>query len=528
MKLEDLRPHQVKGIEGLRAGWKSHKWHLLNASCGYGKTAVASYLCGMFAAAGMKTVFAAPYVQLVNQTYDRFGEYGLEDLSVIWQRDERYNARSMIQIASADTLIAKKRRKRPEVNHSLFDEDGNEIEECILPADVKVFIWDECDLRRKDLLEALDQREDIKIIGLTATPYANWLGTYYANFIKPCTTNELIEQGWLTPFEIYRPNLGEAIERMKDVKTRVTGGEADYAIGEAAEAMMETKLVGNILGNWMENGENLPTIGFAINKETANAYTREFLQAGVSAAVVVDNTPKEEREEIYAGFSAGKIKVIWNVGVLGAGFDADVRCIIWANPTKSQRKWVQGVMRGSRPARGKTRCLVFDHTPSHYHLGDPNDIEYFSLHDGSDGMEESIRQQKEKVKKEQAAKICGRCGRLKDPGEYKCTACGHKPLGGDAAECDESIGLTRADSSGKKKHTTAEKQQFWSELKGWQRQSSATGKQITDKRVLAMYKNKFDVWPRKLSDKPIAPSEQTLSYIKSRDIAYAKSRQKAK
>lgn len=518
MRIEALRPHQIMAIKQLRAGWKNHKWHLLNASCGFGKTAVASYLCGMLAKSGMKTVFAAPYVQLVNQTYDRFSAYGLTDLSVIWQRDERYNERSMIQIASADTLIARKRRK---------DKHGGGLlsEDCILPEDTKVFIWDECDLRRKGLLEALSEREDIKIIGLTATPYANWLGTYYTNFIKPCTTNELIEQGWLTPFEIYRPNLGESIERMKNVKTRVTGGEPDYDIGEAAAAMMQAKLVGDILGNWLENGENLPTIGFAINKETANAYTREFLRAGVTAAVVVDSTPKEEREEIYAAFSAGIIKVIWNVGVLGAGFDADVRCIIWANPTKSQRKWVQGVMRGSRPANGKTRCLVFDHTPSHYRLGDPNDIEYFELNDGSDGMEESIRQKKEKIQKEQEAKICGNCGRLKSPGEYRCVSCGHKPLGGDAVECNETIGLAKVDQEQKKpKFTRDDQQRFYSELLGWQAIELSRGKQVSDGRISNIYRDKFGVWPRGLTRKAIDVSPETLQFIKYLKIKFAKSK----
>jgi superfamily II DNA or RNA helicase len=524
MNIEDLRPHQVDGIQGLRDGWKTHKWHLLNASCGYGKTAIASYLCGMFAKAGKKVIFAAPYVQLVNQTYDRFSEYGLEDLSVIWQKDPRFNRRSLIQIASADTLIAKSRRKETKTAR-LFDDDGGEIiEPSAIPDDVDVFIWDECDLRRKDLLEALESRENIKVIGLTATPYANWLGTYYTNFVKPCTTNELIEKGWLTPFEIYRPNLGESIERMAGVKTRTTGGENDYAIGEAAEAMMETKVVGDIVGNWLENGENLPTIGFATNKASANAYTREFIAAGVPSSVVVAETPVDERAEIYAGFAAGRIKVLWNVGVLGAGFDSDVRCIIWARPTKSQRVWVQGVMRGSRPAKGKTRCLVFDHTPTHYHLGDPNEIEYYELHDGSDGMEEAIQARKEKTKKEQEAKICGKCGRLKAPGEDKWTVCGHKALGGDAVDCDDSIGLTRADSSKKEKFTNEQKQAFYSELLGYQKQRMAEGKAASDGYIANLYRNKFTVWPRSLNKNPKPPSAETLNYIKSRAIAYSKSR----
>lgn len=504
MEFDQLREHQHKAIYGLRQDWKKYRSHLINAPCGFGKTAVAAYLCNSFAKAGLKTVFAAPYVTLVDQTYEKFIEYGMDAPSVIWQRDPRYSPSAMIHIASADTLIAR-------------DE--------AIPEGTRVFIWDECDLRRVRLLEELKNRPEIKVIGLTATPYAPWLGQHYENFIKPCTTNELIDNGWLTPFHIKHPNLGESIERMSHVKERVTGGEKDYAIGEAAEAMMGVKIVGDILGIWMESGENRPTIGFAINKDSANAYTREFLKAGVSAAVIVDNTPKEERERVYKDFRAGIVKVIWNVGVLGAGFDADVRCIIWARPTKSERVWVQGVLRGSRPAKGKTECLLFDHTPTHFNLGDPNDIEYYQLHDGSDGMEQAITKEKEKRKKEAQAKICIKCDRMKASGEYVCVGCGFKPLGGDAAECNESIGLVDAKKSEKnEKFTLEDKQKFYSELQGWKLQSSSSKKPVSDKRVLAMYKNKFGVWPRKLSPAPIAPSVETLNYIKSRQIAYAKSK----
>ena len=503
MEFEQLREHQHRGVIGLREGWKSYGSHLINAPCGYGKTAIAAYLCNSFARAGLKTVFAAPYVALVDQTYDKFIEYGMDAPSVIWQKDPRYNPNAMIHIASADTLIAK-------------DE--------AIPEGTKVFIWDECDLRRVKLLEELKNRPEIKLIGLTATPYAKWLGQHYENFIKPCTTNELIENGWLTPFHIKHPNLGESIERMRNVKERVTGGEKDYAIGEAAEAMMGAKIVGDILGTWLEHGENRPTIGFAINKDSANAYTREFLKAGINAAVIVDNTPKDERTKVYQDFKAGVVKVIWNVGVLGAGFDADVRCIIWARPTKSERVWVQGVLRGSRPAKGKTECLLFDHTPTHFNLGDPNDIEYYQLHDGSDGMDQAIAKEKEKRKKDAQAKICMKCDRLKNPGEYVCTGCGFKPLGGDAAECNESIGLVDAEKSEKKeKFTKEDKQRFYSELIGWKIQKASSKKPVSDSKVKAVYRRKFGVWPNSLSPAPTAPSTETLNYVTSCNIYWAKS-----
>lgn len=503
VEFSNLREHQQKAVAMLRQGWKQYRSHLINASCGFGKTAVASYLCSQFQAAGVKTVFAAPYVSLVDQTYKRFGQYGMNDLSVIWQRDPRYNPHSTVQIASADTLVARGKK-------------GDTI-----PEGTQVFIWDECDLRRKSLLEELQNRPEIKVIGLTATPYAKWLGQHYDNFIKPCTTNQLISEGWLTPFDISIPNVSESLGVMDGVGTkRDTSGEVDYIAGEAAAAMMQTKIVGNILANWLEHGQNLPTIGFAMNKDSANAYCREFLRAGVPAAVVVAETPIEERQIIYREFEQGIIKVLWNVGVLGAGFDSDVRCIIWAQPTKTERKWVQGTMRGSRPAKGKTECLLFDHTPSFFNLGYPNNIEYYALHDGSDGMEEARKQERKKREKDAQEKVCGNCGRVKAAGEYKCMGCGHKPLGGEAAECDESIGLVKADKTKKKQHTKEYKQKFYSELLGWQQNQRSRDKNVSDGRVAHIYKDKFGVWPRQLQNKAVEASPETRNFIKSRAIAY--------
>jgi len=132
MRYEDLRPIQQHTVGLLRPDWKKYDTHLINAACGFGKTAMASYLCQAFAQAGQKTLFAAPYVTLVDQTYTRFSQYGHTDLGVIWQKDERTDPSAMVQIASADTLIRR-----------------------AFPDDIKVLIVDECDLKRKAILEIM-------------------------------------------------------------------------------------------------------------------------------------------------------------------------------------------------------------------------------------------------------------------------------------------------------------------------------------------------------------------------------------
>lgn len=504
MKLEDLRPKQQHAVSLLRRGWKQHDTHLINAPCGYGKTALASYLCESFSSAGIKAVFAAPYVTLVNQTFERFEQYGHNDLSVIWRRDARYRKNCRVQIASADTLI---RRDFPE--------------------DAGVLIVDEAHLRREKLIEIIKEKPRLKTIALTATPFPPWMGGVYQNFIKPCTTRELLEDGLLVPFDIRSPQPPkmDGCPRLKKNEF----GELDIPDDYAAKVMGDAKIVGDILDNWIQNGQNRPTIGFAPNVSTANAYALEFLRAGIPTEVITANTDLMERGEIFYRFKTGRTKVLWNVGVLGAGFDDDVRCIIWAKMTKSEIVWMQGTMRGSRPAPNgappKDDCLLFDHAGTYWSLGDPCDIEYYELHDGTKETTERRAKKKEKTEKEAKQRICRACGHVKAPGEFACSRCGFKPIAGEiTVEVDATRGLESVSGKKSEKMSQEQKADFYQQLIGYQMQKAREGKTISDGFIAHTYRDKTGVWPKGMPRTPIEPGPEVLNFIKHKQIKFAKSR----
>lgn len=500
MKLEDLRPHQIKAVEMLRRGWKQHDTHLINMPCGAGKTAFASYLCEAFSSAGKKTVFAAPYITLVNQTYDRFEQYGHRDLSVIWRRDARYRKNCRVQIASSDTLI---RRDFPE--------------------DAEILIVDECDLKRKKLLEIIENKPGLKTIGLTATPFAPWMGGIYQNFIKPVTARELATLGYLTPFDIYSPQPPK-IEKGLKLKMNEFG-ELDIPEDYAAKVMGDAKIVGDVLDNWIRNGQNEPTIAFAPNVSTANAYCLEFLKAGIPSEVITAETDIQERGPMFYRYETGRTKVLWNVGVLGAGFDSDVRNLIWCKMTKSERVWVQGTMRASRPANGKTSARLFDHAGTFWGLGDPFDIEYYELHDGTKETTERRAKKKEKTEKEAKQRICKACGHVKAPGEFACSKCGFKPIAGEiTVEVDATRGIESVTGKKSEKMTPEQKASFYQQLIGYQMQKAREGKTISDGFIAHTYRDKTGVWPKGMPRTPLEPGPEVINFIKHKQIKFAKSR----
>ncbi|EDX9442895.1 DEAD/DEAH box helicase, partial [Salmonella enterica] len=392
---------QERALNMLRRDWKSHNTFMVYAPTGSGKTGLAAFIVAGFVSRGMRVLFCAPYTILIGQTANRFVEYGLpgDEIGYIWADHPNYDPDRKIQIASADTLIRR-----------------------VFPDNIDLLIIDEAHLRKKRILQDIERlrASGVKVIGLSGTPFSPFLGKYYDRLIKPTTIGELIQRGDLSKYEFYAPTKPD----LKGVKTKSSLEYGnDYNETQLAEIMCGSTLVGDIVQNWLENGRDLPTIAFCVNVAHANFLTIQFNQAGVNAEVMTADTPTEERQTIIHRFETGATKIIVSVGVLVAGFDSDVRCIIYARPTKSEIRWLQALGRGLRTAPGKESCLIFDHSGTVHRLGYPDSIEYDDLPGKSDGMEESVRRADE----ERAEKLpheCSQCHYMKPAGVYVCPKCG--------------------------------------------------------------------------------------------------------
>lgn len=495
----NLKPKakQVTGLQMLHDDWNNYRTFLLYAPVGYGKTFISAYLADKALESGKRTMFVAPYLTLVRQTADRFIQYGIpeDEISYVWRDFKPHDPERLIQIASADTLIRRE-----------------------FPDNIDLLIVDEAHMKRRGLLEVI-RDSDIKVVGLSGTPFSPWMGQYYERLIKPTTMKELIQIGDLSPYEFYAPTTPD----LKGVKTSAKGGFGrDFDEDQLAKIMGDSTLVGDIVQNWLQNGENRPTVCFCVNQSHAGFITTEFNRAGVSAEIMIDVTPPEERRMIIHRFEQGATKIIVNVGVLTAGFDSDVRCIIYARPTKSEMRWLQVLGRGLRTAPGKDHCLIFDHSGSIHRLGYPDDIEYDELPGKSDGMNAAVsRNVIEKTEKK--PKECSQCHYIKPAGVYVCPKCGFKPIGGENVETDSTRKLQRL-SRKEKIYTRSDKQSWWSQIKGYQRQRAMKGKPLSDGWCAHTFRDKFGEWPNGLSNFPIETGPEVLDYIKSKFIAFSKSR----
>lgn len=496
---------QERALNQLRRNWKDTETFMVYSPTGSGKTGLAAFIVAGFVSRGMRVMFCAPYQILITQTANRFVEYGLpgDEIGYVWADHPNYDPSLKIQIASADTLIRR-----------------------VFPENIDLLIIDEAHLRKKRILMDIERLrgKGVKVIGLSGTPFSPFLGKYYDRLIKPTTIGELIQRGDLSKYEFYAPTKPD----LKGVKTKASlEYGSDYNETQLAEIMCGSTLVGDIVQNWLESGRDLPTIAFCVNVAHANFLTIQFNQAGVNAEVMTANTPVDERQTIIHRFETGATKIIVSVGVLVAGFDSDVRCIIYARPTKSEIRWLQALGRGLRTAPGKESCLIFDHSGTVHRLGYPDSIEYDDLPGKSDGMEESARRAAE----ERAEKLpheCSQCHYMKPAGVYVCPKCGHKPLGGEDVDTDTGRKLKKLEKN-QPQPTKAEKQAWWSQIKFYQKQRESQGKRpVSDAWCSHTFRERFDEWPNGLSDFPMEITPTVSNFIRHKLIAFAKGQEKAK
>ncbi|EKN3340306.1 ATP-dependent helicase [Yersinia enterocolitica] len=496
---------QERALNMLRSDWKSFGSFMVYAPTGSGKTGLAAFIADGFVSRGMRVLFVAPFTVLINQTSRRFVEYGLpeDEISFIWRNHPSYDPALKIQIASADTLIRRE-----------------------FPDNIDLLIIDEAHLRRKQILIEINRlvtETNVKVIGLSGTPFSPFLGNYYSRLIKPTTIGELIQRGDLSGYEFYAPSKPD----LKGVKTTVSAEfGSDYNETQLAEIMCGADLVGDIVDNWLQNGRDLPTVAFCVNVAHANYVTIQFNKVGINAEVMVADTPHEERQLIIHRFEMGATKIIVSVGVLVAGFDSDVRCVIYARPTKSEIRWLQSLGRGLRTAQGKESCLIFDHSGTVHRLGFPDSIEYNELPSKSDGMKDSASREAEE-RTEKLPKECTECHFMKPAGVYVCPKCGFKPLVGQDVDTDTQRGLKKL-GKGKRVFTQSDKQAWWSQIKFYQRQRSSMGKPVSDGWCSHTFHDKFSEWPNGLSDFPMEITPEVSSYIKHKRISFAKGREKLK
>lgn len=480
IKLYDF---QAKAIEGLRANIRAGvKNQVLCAPTGAGKTVCAAYLLQEAHAKGKRAVFVADRISLIDQTSAAFDGLGIPH-GVIQANHWRWRPWSRIQIASAQTVA---RRAWPD------------------PLDL--IVVDECHASYRSTLARIDRRDAVTI-GLTATPFARGMGKHYDAVVTAQTTTALIEDGFLSPYDIYAAS-----------EPDMTG--AKVSAGEWTDSERESRsmpIVGDCVVEYLKHAAGKKFICFGSTVAHCEELQRQFLAAGVQTGLYTYLGRGDERAEMVDEFRKpdSYLSGLISVAALAKGFDVpSVECVIVARPLRSSMtEHIQMIGRGLRrdPENPAKRCTVLDHAGNTIRFWDQM-MEFFEV--GATELDNGKRKKKVKAeRKKPAPRKCPKCHHVHAPRPH-CPMCGYEYT---RREIEHEVGELVAVGSGAP--TMDEKRAFYGELltlaevrgykTGWAKHK---------------YREKFGVWPAVGDVSPRPVSRDTHNWVRSRQIAYAKSR----
>jgi DNA repair protein RadD len=480
----ELREYQSNSLDGLRSGFAAgHRALMLYAPTGAGKTEIAIALLEATQKKGNRAAMILDRIILCDQTSQRLEKYKIEH-GVLQSGHWRYRPYEKIQVCSAQTL--EKRGEFPGLT---------------------LMIVDEAHTMRTQIIQFIKSNLDIKVIGLSASPFTKGLGSVYEHVVSTVTTKQLVAQKVLCPLRVF---IAKEID-MTGAK-KVAG---EWSQAEATERGM--KITGDIVSEWIKKtheifGKPRKTIIFCSGVAHGADLSKKFAERGYNFVSISYKDDDDFKRDAIEDFSKPDTEIhgLIATDILTKGFDVpDVMIGVSARPfRKSLSSHVQQMGRVMRGHPDKEFAVWLDHAGNYLRFREDWDEVYSN---GVTALDDGREKPKtEKTEKEKEGSKCPKCGHLWAAGSDSCLNCGYTREKRSMVESvpGEMEELAQAPSR--------ESKQDWYSMcrymvvhHGW-----------NPGRAAHTYKEKFGVWPRGLTETPKTPSVEFDKAVKAALIRY--------
>lgn len=265
----------------------------------------------------------------------------------------------MVQVASVQTLV-RRLDKVSTPNLIIVDEAHH----CV---------------RNNTWGKVIDEWDDAKVIGLTATPTrlsGEGLGDIFEDMVHGPDIATLIKQGFLCDYKLYAPPLDISL---KGARKRM----GDYVKSDLDEILDKPAIIGDALQHYKKICPGKRAIVFCASIRHSEHVAKQFQKEGFNAAHIDGKTPSAERDDAIDKFSNGETEVLTNVDLVGEGFDVPgIEVVIMLRPTCSLTLFMQQVGRGLRPFEGKDDLIILDHVNNVLKHGLPDEEREWELTKG--------------------------------------------------------------------------------------------------------------------------------------------------
>jgi DNA repair protein RadD len=362
---------------------------LIRAPTGAGKTVMATAMLGC---ARQHSQFVVHRKELIKQTSRTFTANGLRHGIVATGWEFQFDAD--VVIAGVQTLIRRM--------HLTFPP--------------RLLVIDECHhATSQSWARVLDYYPDAWVIGLTATPErldGRGLDEQFDAMVVGPSEAELIEQGWLSPFDYYAPDIPDM--------TGVPSVGGDFVTSAVAKLVDEPKLIGSVVEHYLRLCPGEQGIVFGASRQHSRNIAAEFVANGVSAMHVDGSMSEKERDYFDDAFRAGDIRIGLNCDLFSEGYDVpNISYLGDASPSRSRVKVRQRWGRPLRVHPGKSKAIICDHAGNAIRLGDFPDYDYpWSL------QGRAVRERTSGANDALPVRQCKQCFRVSPSTVEACPSCG--------------------------------------------------------------------------------------------------------
>jgi len=340
-----LRPYQEKAVD---AGLSyiennSHRPSLIVAPVGCGKSLIIANITNQV---NEPVIILQPSTELLRQNYLKYTSYGNE--ASIFSASMGKKEIGHVTYATPKSIISQAEFIRTELK-------------------AKIVIIDEAHYHTKKESVINDFITHIgadKVIGLTATPVETrtWGGESYLAMINRSKANlfkDIIHVTQISEVKNYWTKMVYQQKYVDKSKLVLNTAGTDYTNESLREFYTFNRLKEKVTKEIEKmQGEGRRAI-IVFVPSIQEAIELSNLTPG-SAAIHSNMTPKE-RKDVLEGFLSRKLGVIFNVNILGMGFDdPELDGIITARPTNSFTVHYQQLGRGVRYSAKKQDCKVSD------------------------------------------------------------------------------------------------------------------------------------------------------------------------
>ncbi|WP_289108174.1 DEAD/DEAH box helicase [uncultured Pseudoalteromonas sp.] len=362
-----LRPYQQEAVERTVLHFrKTNDPAVIVLPTGAGKSLVIAELARI---AKQKILVLAHVKELVEQNAQKYKSFGLE-ASIFSAGLKEKSLSHQVTFASVQSLS--RNLNKLNEHYSLLI-----IDEC------HRVNGDKKSQYGKVINTLKEYNPQLKVLGLTATPYRLGMGWiyhhHYHGFVKgnkespfkncifELPLRYMIKHNYLTP-----PNEVDAAISHYDFSSLATNAFGQYTTDDMNALLKNSERATQaILKQVIQYSETRQ--GVMIFAATV-MHAQEILTylPAEQSALITGDTPNAERDKLINQFKQKNIKYLVNISVLTTGFDAPhVDFIAILRPTESVSLYQQIVGRGLRLNEGKTDCLVIDYAGNGFDLFHP-------------------------------------------------------------------------------------------------------------------------------------------------------------